>query len=175
MDYRPITFKDCRPKLFRHFSRYQEVTRVWRCVDGQWVLREENFVQQWDQKKLRRESKKLRQQIKQGCFAYGAWLDGRLVGRACLSPRLFGSQGQYVQLKDLHVSTECRGQSVGRRLFAQCCEKARELGAKKLYVSSFPADATYQFYAALGCVDAEEVDPELAKKEPLDRHLELLL
>ena len=175
MEYRPITPRDCRPKLFRRFSRYQEVTRVWRSVEGQWVLREESFVQQWDRRYLRREAKKLRNQIRQGCFAYGAWQDGRLVGRACLSPRLFGSKGQYVALEGLHVSTECRGQGVGKRLFAQCCEKARELGAKKLYISSFPAEDTYRFYASLGCTDAEEEDPGLAEKEPKDRHLEFLL
>ena len=146
MEYNPISLKDCRPKLFRHFSRYQEVTHVWRCVDGQWVLREENFVQQWHQKQLRREPKKLRRQIRQGCFAYGAWQDGRLVGRACLSPRLFGSQGQYAQLKDLHVSTECRGQGTGRRLIEHSIEMARARGRQyvRLYTSTLPCEAAAQ-------------------------------
>jgi len=173
--YHPITPKDCRPRLFKKFSRYQEVTRVWRMVDGQWILREENFVQQWDRRTLRREAKKLRQQIEDGCYAFGAWRGKRLIGRASLSPRLFGSQNQYAQLKDLHITAECRGQGVGRYLFAQCRDTAQVIGARKLYISSFPAEETLRFYAAMGCVDAEEPDPELRRKEPLDRHLELAL
>ena len=175
MEYKPMTRRDCKRKLFRDFSRYQEVSRVWRSVDGEWVLRGESFVQQWDKRYLRQEAKKLRRQIKEGCFAYGAWDDGCFVGRACLGFRLFGSEGQYVQLIDLHITTKCRGRGTGKRLFELCCEKARKLGAQKLYISSFPAEETVRFYMSLGCVDARELDVELAKREPMDRHLELIL
>ena len=51
-------------------------------------------------------------------------------------------------------------------------EKARSLGAKKLYISATPSENTVNYYMRLGCILAAEINPELFALEPEDIHLE---
>ena len=55
------------------------------------------------------------------------------------------------------------------------CAGARELGASRLYISAHSAQETMAAYRALGCVEAEEINWTLAKKEPCDVQLEYRL
>ncbi len=80
-----------------------------------------------------------------------------------------------LQLKFLHVSRDCRGQGTGTKLFHIAVEKAKELGARKLYISATPSENTVNYYMRLGCVLATEIDPELFALEPEDIHLEYVL
>ena len=64
---------------------------------------------------------------------------------------------------------------MGQQLMQLVIDKARELGAKKLYISATPSRNTVHFYQRRGCVLASEVDPILFAKEPEDIHLELTL
>jgi len=117
----------------------------------------------------------LRQQAEEGYYVCGAFHNRRMLGRVCLAPKLFGSAGQYMLLESLHITLEFRGQGIGKRLFALACEKAKERGAQKLYISAYPAHETIQFYLSLGCREAEEIDPTLGHPGSLDRQLEFLL
>ena len=54
-------------------------------------------------------------------------------------------------------------------------KRARNMGAKKLYISATPSKHTVDFYIGLGCKIASEINPELFKLEPEDIHLELLM
>ncbi len=54
-------------------------------------------------------------------------------------------------------------------------EKAKELGAKKLYISATPSKNTVNFYMHLGCNLASEINPELYQLEPDDIHLEMII
>jgi hypothetical protein len=49
---------------------------------------------------------------------------------------------------------------------------ARDLGARFLYVSATPSQATIHFYLGLGCVPTAHPDPALLALEPEDIHLE---
>ena len=55
------------------------------------------------------------------------------------------------------------------------CQGARELGASWLYISAHSAKESMAAYRALGCVEAEEINWTLAKKEPCDVQLEYRL
>ena len=55
------------------------------------------------------------------------------------------------------------------------CQGARELGASRLYISAHSAKESMAAYRALGCVEAEEINWTLAKKEPCDVQLEYRL
>ena len=110
-----------------------------------------------------------------GGFVAGAIVGGTLVGFANVENTPLGSRKQYLELRYIHVSREYRGQGLGRQLFRLCCEGARQRRAEKLYIGAHPAVETQAFYAALGCVLAEEVVPEILALEPRDLQLEYIL
>jgi len=51
--------------------------------------------------------------------------------------------------------------------------KARQLGARKLYISATPSKNRVDFYMHLGCRLTSQIDPKLYELEPEDIHLEL--
>jgi N-acetylglutamate synthase-like GNAT family acetyltransferase len=72
----------------------------------------------------------------------------------------------------LHVSHAYRNRGLGRTLFEKSVARAREQGARRLYISATPSENTIRFYLSLGCVVTDEVDPDLYELEPEDIHLE---
>ena len=98
-----------------------------------------------------------------------------LAGVAVLESRFIGSRGDQLQLKFLHVGRPYRRTGLGRTLFERAAQRAREMGAKKLYISATPSENTIGFYTRLGCTLASEIDAELFVLEPEDIHLEYVL
>ncbi|HVH04817.1 MAG TPA: GNAT family N-acetyltransferase, partial [Myxococcota bacterium] len=96
-------------------------------------------------------------------WSWSCALESRFIGRA---------QDQ-LQLKFLHVSRPHRRSGLGRALFDRAAARARELGARRLYVSATPSENTIGFYLRRGCRVADEVDAKLFALEPEDIHLEL--
>ena len=82
---------------------------------------------------------------------------------------------RYLQLSSLHTSYEYRGNGVGKQLFSMACNEAKDLGAKKLYISSHSSEESQKFYKAVGCVEAIEYDKKLVEEEPCDCQLEYTL
>jgi predicted N-acetyltransferase YhbS len=103
---------------------------------------------------------------------WGAFDGDKLVGAAILESKFIGRKGDQLQLKFLHVSNTYRKQGLGRILFQKAVDKARKLGAKRLYISATPSENTVNFYLRLGCTVTDELDPELFELEPEDIHLE---
>jgi predicted N-acetyltransferase YhbS len=111
------------------------------------------------------------------CFDRGGWFYGlfdkdQLIGIAILESKFIGAQKDQLQLKFLHVSQAYRGQGLGKKLFESARDKARERGARRLYISATPSEHTVNFYHRLGCTVTQELDPELFELEPEDIHLE---
>ena len=173
--YQTITEENFSSTSLDGFIRRQEVRRCWRKRDGQWKLLPIAYVEDWDLEGRRLRAGKLLRSIQAGDAAYGAWEEGKLVGFARLAGPLFGSRGQYIDLAQFHVSLPFRGRGIGKELFRMACRGARELGAEKLYISAHSAQETMAAYRALGCVEAEEINWTLAKKEPCDVQLEFSL
>ena len=113
--------------------------------------------------------------LRAGGLAYGAWAADRVVGFALLDKNRFGSAGQYVDLAEFYVSQPFRGRGIGRVLFRMAGEGAKALGASRLYISAHSARESIAAYRALGCVEAEEINWPLARKEPCDVQLEYRL
>lgn len=176
MEIVEIAEDELRQDLLKYFNRYQEVNLVWRIIDGEKVLKENRFIEEWDEN-LKQEiiNEDFTICLKHGGAVYGAFHGGKMIAFAALLHDFFGTNKQYLQLMQLHVSNEYREFGIGKRLFYICADKAREWGAEKLYISSHSAEETQGFYKSLGCVDAVEINKRLAEHEPCDIQLEYVL
>lgn len=175
MQYRHLIEAEITIDLFAHFQRHQEVKRCWRKIEGRWVLIDHPFVEDWSREDYAFLVECLQNTLRTGGGVMGAFQAGLLKGFASVETKPLGSRGQYLQLSALHVSSDCRGAGVGRVLFGMAAEKARALGAEKLYISGHSAEETQAFYHAMGCQEAEEYDGALYAAEPCDCHLEFIL
>lgn len=163
---------DLKQNLFAGFNRYQEVKRCWRKEDGQWVLKDIAFTEQWGEKEYEFLVSCMRKLIQMGGKNYGAFEDGKLVGFFAIGKERFGSEKQYVELISLHVTYEKRGCGIGKKLFETARSIAADFEAKKMYISGHSCEETQAFYKAMGCVEAEEYRLEAVEKEPCDCQLE---
>lgn len=175
IQYAQITEHNFSGTSLDAFVRRQEVARCWRWRGGQWKLLPVAYVEDWDLAGRRLRAGKLLRSVQDGEAAYGAWDGDALVGFARLAGPRFGSAMQYIDLAQFHVSAPYRGRGIGRTLFSMACQGARVMGAEKLYISAHSAEETMAAYRALGCVEAEEINWELAKKEPCDVQMEYSL
>lgn len=158
------------PASLDGFISRQEVTQCWRKRDGQWVLLPIAYIDA-----CAPTAPAVLDALRAGNPAFGAWEGGQLAGLAILGRERFGSRRQYLDLAELHVSQPLRGRGIGRALFCMACQEARSLGAQKLYISAHSAQETIAAYRAWGCVEAEEINWVLARKEPCDVQLEYAL
>ena len=174
---RELTLADLHLNLLQRFNRYQEVQRCWRMENGNWMLKDISFIEQWD-KDLKKEivTDDFTNCLKSGGFVWGVFdNDNDLIAFVSLLSDFFGCENQYLQLMQIHVSYEYRCKGIGKVLFKLCAEKAKQLGAKKLYISTHSSEESQHFYKNIGCVDAQEVNKKLAEHEPHDRQMEFAL
>ncbi len=158
-------------------DRAELVERIYVREGDRIVLRTQRFdVKGWPPGEAEHYGPILLDCFERGGTFYGAFDAAEtLVGVAVLESRFIGRARDQLQLKFLHVSRGARGTGVGRTLFERAVERARELGARRLYVSATPSENTIDFYRRRGCRLAEEVDAELFALEPEDLHLELAI
>ena len=172
IEYRTLGEGEISSRLFEGFERRQEVTRCWRKVRGEWVVRDIAFVDDWNAQDYERLAEDLRRTVREGGLVTGAFAEGRLKGFCAVDGQLKGSRGQYADLESLHVSRDMRGQGMGRQLFELACEWARGRGALSLYMSTHSSVESHAFYVAMGCVEAEEYLHEHVECEPYDVQME---
>ncbi|MGH4121414.1 MAG: GNAT family N-acetyltransferase [Clostridium sp.] len=175
ISYKELKKTEIDVPLFTGFNRYQEVKKCWRKESGEWILKEISFIEQWGPDKYESLVKYLCNTIRTGGTVFGAFHNNVLVGFASVESQLFGLQKEYVELSYIHTSYESRGMAIGKNLFALVCKKAKEIGAKKLYISGHSSQESQAFYKAMGCVEAEEYNSKLFAKEPCDCQLEYSL
>lgn len=166
---------DLHSAALQKFNRFQITNRVRYKENGQYSYKDEHFIECWDEQKKEQVIQSLRNCICTGGIVAGAFNDGQLIGFANVELNFFGENKRYLELPYIHVSYEYRNSGIGKRLFTLCCEKAKELGAQKLYISTHPSEETQNFYKSVGCVLAVEVNSEIFDKEPLDIQLEFVL
>lgn len=168
---------DLTPDLLKHFNRHQEVRRCFRQENGEWVLKDIAFTEQWDGA-LKEEIVRLdfTNCINAGGIVRGVYDSiNQVIAFASLLPELFGSRQQYLQLMQIHVSYEHRSKGIGKKLFERCADKAKVMGARKLYISAHSSEASQLFYMKVGCIDALEINRKIAEHEPFDRQMEYVL
>ena len=176
-----ITYQELNHENFNEhsmddFIRHQNVTESWRMIDGEMVLKPTVFVQDWSLEKRQQTAKDIVEGFDSKTISgFGAFDDGKYIGHAVLETRIFGSTASYMELTLFHLSEPYRGKGIGKKLFTLAADKARELGAEKLFISCFPAKETIAVYTALGCVPCKEHNTKKAAEEPLDIQLEYIL
>ena len=154
------------------YNRYQEIKKCYRKEEGNWVLKNIEFIENWDKDKKEIIIKDFLKTINDGGSVFGAYDNNKLIGFAVLYNKIFGSKKQYIQLDKIHVSYGYRHKGIGKKLFEMCIKKSKSIGIEKMYISANSSEETQKFYLAIGCKDTEEIDKELYEKEPFDRHME---
>lgn len=175
MEYRKIMMDEMNLELFSSFERYQEVTKCRRKIDGQWVIVDDPFIDQWSKEEYEILVSYLKNTIKTYGVVLGAFINGKLKGFASVESTTLGSRGEYLDLSSIHVSFDARGNGIGKTLFNMATKWAKDQGASKLYISAHSAVESQRFYEAMGCIEAAEYNEEHVKKEPCDCQLEYVL
>ena len=80
----------------------------------------------------------------------GTFDGDKLVGMGGINGKLYGENKDIIQLSSLWVSNKYRKKGIGRQLTLMLKEKAKQLGAEKLYVSAAPSKSTVDFYRGVG-------------------------
>jgi GNAT superfamily N-acetyltransferase len=174
VQFRPLERKDIA--TLWSIDRSESITGMYRVDNHTLVLERAAIdIEGWPPEDIERDTSLLLDCLDHAGFLVGAFAHETLVGACVLDSRFIGSSQDQLQLKFLHVSQACRGLQLGRRLFDQAVEKARALGARKLYISATPSAHTVNFYQSLGCILAVELDAGLFALEPQDIHMELVL
>lgn len=169
---RKLTLEEISEELFSGFQRHQQVTKCWRKRDGNWVIVDNPFVEEWTKKDYRFLVECLCHTVATGGVVYGYFESGVLKGFASVEPEPFGSRGQYLELSSLHVSEELRGRGIGRALLSHARQWAGAKGAEKLYISAHSSVESQAFYRAMGCRLAQEVQSFHVQEEPFDVQME---
>jgi GNAT superfamily N-acetyltransferase len=157
-------------------DRTETIEYIHYVRDGQLVLEPEHWdVPEWGVEEKQRRVAELEATYDAGATFFGAWDGSLLVGLSVLDHNLVSSGVDRLNLAGMWVSFGYRGRGIGRTLFGQAAEAARQRGARALYVSATPSEHTIRFYISLGCRLADPVDPHLYELEPEDIHLELKL
>lgn len=157
------------------FVRHQVVSECWRNVDGEWKLLPIAFTEDWGPDKCREVAADIFQRAGRDLISFAAFQNDKVIGFITVNTRPMGSGKQYLQLESFHVSEPCRGQGIGKELFAKACAAAKEAGAQKLYISAHSSKESQAAYSALGCVHALEIIPCIADEEPYDVQMEYVL
>lgn len=172
MNIRELNENEITLELFKDFRRHQVVEKCHRKIDGQWVVIDNPFVEEWGTAEFEYLTKCLKNTVHTGGAVYAEFEGEKLMGFSSVESEFFGSEKQYLELSSMHVSEEFRGKGIGKRLFYCAREWAKNHGARKLYISSQSSVETQGFYRSVGCREAEEYSMIHVEKEPCDCQLE---
>lgn len=175
INYRLLNEHNFNMNSLDNFKRYQEVYECWRYTDNGYSLLPVKYTEDWNLLELRELSARIIEGIKNGNVALGAFLNDEVIGFAYIDKTPFGSKNQYIDLAEFYISTPYRNQGIGKILFNMAAQKAKQLGASKLYISAHSAKESISAYRSYGCTFAEEINETLSNKEPFDLQLEYCL
>ena len=145
--YRKINENELNTEIFSNFNRYQQVNKCWRKRNGQWTLENIAFTEQWGKEEYEFLVECLKNTLNTGGAVIGAFIEGKLAGFT----------------------------SIENKFFQMIAQEARDLEAKKLYISAHSSEESQAFYKAIGCIEAKEYNEKLVQAEPCDCQLEYIL
>lgn len=153
-------------------DRREVIDAVFHFEQGALILKPEHWdMQGWPPGKAVKDTPLLYECFDQGGWFYGLIDNKRFIGVVILENTFMGKNKDQIQLTFLHVSRDYRNKGLGRQLFEQARTRARERGAKQLYISATPSEHTINFYFKAGAVVTDEPDAALYQLEPEDIHL----
>ncbi len=172
MDYRILTRDEIQE--LRNIDRGEKIEKFYYIEDGKLKLKREFCdVKGWRQKELESLIERLYDLYDRGGSIYGAVSDSNIVGMAALDNKFIGKNNDQLKLDILYIDKGHRKMGIGRNLVEVAKNKARGIGASRLYISATPTQNTVDFYVGIGCELASEINEELFELEPEDIHLEL--
>ena len=144
------------------FDRKQSVNKVYRKIANEYVLVECKYIEDWDLSQKRSIAKRI---SSSEYISYIASDNDKVIGFISLLNSL---NGPYMILDMLHVSSDFRGQGIGKKLFEIGIEEAKKVGANALYISACSSEETIAFYKKMGCILTNNPIKEMVEKEPFD-------
>jgi len=174
IEYRKLTLNEC--ELINEMDPSQYIGRAWRVVDGKRQLVDINYQDSDWANGYQYHYNHLRETIiNEGC-AIGAFDSyHKLLGFVTINREFFGENFNYVLLDQLFITLEYRNKGIGKKLFMLSVNEAKGWGADRIYICAGSAEETIQFYFAIGCIEAEEINKDLYESDPRDFQLEFVL
>lgn len=170
IDYRILSRDEI--ERFREIDRSEIIENDYRYKDGKLELVKVYFdVKGFRPNHLKSLINRFYNIYDDGGTICGAFDGSKLVGIAALESKFRGENKDVLNYAVLHVSKPYRKMGIGKKLTELVIKRAKEMGAKRLYVSSAQTKNTVDFYMGLGCKLADKVDKELYALEPEDIHL----
>jgi len=158
----------------RDLDRSEIVEEIYCFNEGQLTLKDVFYdIKGWNPSELEENIKHLYDLYDRNGTLIGAFDGARLIAVSALESKFIGREKDQLQLYFHHVDRHYRHKGIGGKLLKQVMDKAKKLGAKRLYVSATPSKNTVDFYRHMGCRLAAEPNPKLYRLEPEDIHLEL--
>ena len=150
-----ITFKEIKlnelhKDMLSDFNRYQEVMNDWfPTQNGEYVLISQPHIEDWDKKYKENKVNSFLNLLKTGGKLFGAFDEDKLIGFSAIDSVLLGSENQYLELVQFHVSYGYRGKHIGKKLFELCVDGAAQYGCKKLYIVASSSEESQKAYQKL--------------------------
>ncbi|MGN0666776.1 MAG: GNAT family N-acetyltransferase [Huintestinicola sp.] len=157
-----LSTENFKPDSLDNYQRKHDVKKVYRKHNGEYILVDCVYTEDWDMEEKRSVAKKI---SSDDYITYLAIEKDEVVGFIGLKKDLVGS---YMILDMIYVSADCRVQGIGRRLFDIGKEEARKVGAEALYISACSSEETIAFYKAMGAELTDRPIKEFAEAEPYD-------
>ena len=157
-----LSAKNFRPDSLDNYLRKQDVKKVYRKHNGEYILVDCVYTEDWDMEKRRCVAKDI---SSNDYITYLAIDNDEVVGFIGLKKDLIEP---YMILDLMQVSAAYRGQGIGRKLFDVGKEEARKAGAEALYISAYSSEETIAFYKAMGAKLTDCPIKEIAEDEPYD-------
>jgi len=176
MDYRILQREEI--ERLKEIDRSEIVEGIYYSKNGKLELVKEFYaIKSWPegQGQVEKMINRLYDLYDRGGTVFGAFDNITIAGMAALESKFIGKNKDQLQLALLHVSNKYRKMGIGKKLLDLARNKAKEMGASKLYISASPSKNTVDFYMRVGCVLASEINEELFELEPEDIHMELKL
>lgn len=166
-----LSCEDLTTAFLNGFKHNQSWNKQWIKKNKSWLLQDCEISREWDKEKRKWIPTYLLEQISRGGTAIGAYIKDKLVGFCCVDGVL---RDGYANMTMLFVDDNYKRLCIGKKLFFAITEKAKMVGAEKLFISAIPSQDTVAFYIAMGCKDATHFPNEFLDS-PNDRYLELEL
>jgi N-acetylglutamate synthase-like GNAT family acetyltransferase len=174
LEYRLL--KETEHNRLGEIDRTETVEHIYYHKQGKLELVKELYqIPKWSQDQVQEHISTLTAIDRKGGFIFGAFDGPALIGIISLDSEFIGRNNDQLNLAGLWVNKNYRKLGVGKTLVELVKEKAKEMGAKKLYVSATPSENTVHFYMNRGFTLAKEVNERLYELEPEDIHMECQL
>lgn len=170
--YKILGEEEINIDMFEKFNRHQDVTKCYRKIDGEWVLKDIAFIEEWDKEDYKDIVTGLRKTSRTGGKVIVAMKDDFILGFVSIENEFLGKDKNYIQLSELYVSEESRGKGIGKELFKKACLEAIKMNGEKLYISAHSSEESQKFYRGIGCIEAKEYNEKLTELEPCDCQME---